>query len=126
MTVKSFDDAYAIFEVLNAKGKDLSPIDIIKNSLFSILNETEPVDFAEESWKKIKRKTVGKCDIQTFYRHYWLSKYGYSTAKKLVKEFNDKIGKNQSEYTIFLKELVEASEDYYKIVYPNKNDLSHP
>ena len=126
VTVKSFDDAYAIFEVLNAKGKDLSPIDIIKNSLFSILNETEPVDFAEESWKKIKRKTVGKCDIQTFYRHYWLSKYGYSTAKKLVKEFNDKIGKNQSEYTIFLKELVEASEDYYKIVYPNKNDWSQP
>ena len=78
------------------------------------------------SWKKIKRKTVGKCDIQTFYRHYWLSKYGYSTAKKLVKEFNDKIGKNQSEYTIFLKELVEASEDYYKIVYPNKNDWSQP
>ena len=126
VTVKSFDDAYAIFEVLNAKGKDLIPIDIIKNSLFSILNETEPVDFAEESWKKIKRKTVGKCDIQTFYRHYWLSKYGYSTAKKLVKEFNDKIGKNQSEYTIFLKELVEASEDYYKIVYPNKNDWSQP
>lgn len=126
VTVKCFDDAYAIFEVLNAKGKDLSPIDIIKNSLFSILDETEPVDFAEESWKQIKRKTVGKCDIQTFYRHYWLSKYGYSTAKKLVKEFNDKIGKNQSEYTIFLKELVEASEDYYKIVYPNKNDWSQP
>lgn len=126
VTVKCFDDAYAIFEVLNAKGKDLSPIDIIKNSLFSILDETEPVDFAEESWKKIKRKTVGKCDIQTFYRHYWLSKYGYSTVKKLVKEFNDKIGKNQSEYTIFLKELVEASEDYYKIVYPNKNDWSQP
>lgn len=126
VTVKCFDDAYAIFEVLNAKGKDLSPIDIIKNSLFSILDETEPVDFAEESWKKIKRKTVGKCDIQTFYRHYWLSKYGYSTAKKLVKEFNDKIGKNQSEYTIFLEELVEASEDYYKIVYPNKNDWSQP
>ena len=33
VTVKSFDDAYAIFEVLNAKGKDLSPIDIIKNSI---------------------------------------------------------------------------------------------
>ena len=126
VTVKSFDDAYAIFEVLNAKGKDLSPIDIIKNSFFSILDETEPVDFAEESWKKIKSKTIGKCDIQTFYRHYWLSKYGYSTVKKLVKEFNDKIGKNQSEYTAFLKELVEASEDYYKIVYPNKNDWSQP
>lgn len=126
VTVKSFDDAYAIFEVLNAKGKDLSPIDIIKNSLFSILDNTEPVDSAEINWKKIRDNMTGKCDIQTFYRHYWLSKYGYTTAKKLVKEFNEKIEKNQVEYTNFLDELVEASYDYYKIVYPNKNDWVQP
>lgn len=126
VTVKSFDDAYAIFEVLNAKGKDLTPIDIIKNSIFSILDDTEPIDYAEISWKKIKDNMIGKCDIQTFYRHYWLSKYGYSTAKKLVKEFNENIEKNQMEYTKFLKELVEASEDYYKIAYPNKNDWTQP
>lgn len=36
VTVNSFDDAYTIFEVLNAKGKDLTPVDIIKNTLFSI------------------------------------------------------------------------------------------
>lgn len=126
VTVKSFDDAYAIFEVLNAKGKDLTPIDIIKNSLFSILDETEPIDSAEISWKKIRDNTTGKCDIQTFYRHYWLSKYGYTTAKKLVKEFNEKIEKNQIEYTKFLDELVEASEDYCKIAYPNKNDWMQP
>ena len=126
VTVKSFEDAYAIFEVLNAKGKDLTPIDIIKNSIFSILDKTEPVDSAEFSWKKIREKMTGKCDIQTFYRHYWLSKYGYSTAKKLVKEFNEKIEKNQIEYTKFLNELVEASQDYYKIVYPNKNDWAQP
>lgn len=126
VTVKSFDDAYAIFEVLNAKGKDLSPIDIIKNSIFSILDETTPADCADINWKKIKDKMVGKCDIQTFYRHYWLSKYGYSTAKKLVKEFNEKVEKNQIEYNKFLNELVEASEDYYKIAYPNKNDWRQP
>lgn len=126
VTVKSFDDAYAIFEVLNAKGKDLTPIDIIKNSLFSILDETQPIDSAEISWKKIRNNTIGKCDIQTFYRHYWLSKYGYTTAKKLVKEFNEKVEKNQIEYTKFLDELVEASEDYYKIVYPNKKDWTQP
>ena len=43
VTVKSFEDAYAIFEVLNAKGKDLSPVAIIKNSIFSILDDTEPL-----------------------------------------------------------------------------------
>lgn len=30
VTVKSLDDAYEIFEVLNAKGKDLEPVDMIK------------------------------------------------------------------------------------------------
>lgn len=126
VTVKSFDDAYAIFEVLNAKGKDLTPIDIIKNSLFSILDETEPVDSAEISWKKIRDNTTGKCDIQVFYRHYWLSKYGYTTAKKLVKEFNEKVDKNQIEYSKFLNDLVEASYDYCKIAYPDKNDWKQP
>lgn len=126
VTVKSFEAAYTIFEVLNAKGKDLTPIDIIKNSLFSILDETEPIDSAEISWKRIRDNMTGKCDIQTFYRHYWLSKYGYATAKKLVKEFNEKIEKNQIEYTKFLNELVEASEDYCKIAYPNKNDWTQP
>lgn len=32
VTVKSLDDAYTIFEVLNSKGKDLAPVDMIKNS----------------------------------------------------------------------------------------------
>ena len=48
VTVKSFEDAYVIFEVLNAKGKDLEPIDVIKNSLFSIIDTTEPIDLADE------------------------------------------------------------------------------
>ena len=64
VTVKSFDDAYAIFEVLNAKGKDLTPIDIIKNSLFSILDETEPADlFQSFSRKKgIAPLSFSKCN----------------------------------------------------------------
>lgn len=41
--------------MLNSKGKDLSPVDMIKNSLFSILTEDEPLDFAVEKWKEIKK-----------------------------------------------------------------------
>ena len=61
-----------IFEVLNSKGKDLAPVDMIKNSLFSILTEDEPLDYAVEKWKEIKRnlKNCVDLDINIFYRHF--------------------------------------------------------
>ena len=64
VTVKSLDDAYTIFEVLNSKGKDLAPVDMIKNSLFSILTEDEPLDYAVEKWKEIKRNLKKKWDFR--------------------------------------------------------------
>lgn len=63
---------------MNAKGKRLAHIDLIKNKLFELLNKVEPADFADESWKKLKsilcsgKESVG---LATFYQHYWFSKY---------------------------------------------------
>jgi len=121
VTVKSFEDAYAIFEVLNAKGKDLSPVDIIKNSIFSILDETEPVDTAYNKWGNIRGYMAdGRVDdIVTFYRHFWLSKYGLTQNRKLVNEFNKKIRKDQDSYQTFLNELETAASDYAKISQPS-------
>lgn len=121
VTVKSFDDAYTIFEVLNAKGKNLTQVDIIKNTLFSILDQTEPVDAAYVKWSNIRGSILeGKVDdIMTFYRHFWLSRYGLTTSKKLVDEFNRKIEKNRKSYENFLNELEVAASDYAKIALPN-------
>ncbi len=61
---------------MNAKGKRLAHIDLIKNKLFELLNKVEPADFADESWKKLKsilcsgKESVG---LATFYQHYWSS-----------------------------------------------------
>jgi uncharacterized protein with ParB-like and HNH nuclease domain len=49
------DQANKIFEILNAKGKRLAHIDLIKNKIFEVLNNVEPADFAEETWKNIKK-----------------------------------------------------------------------
>ena len=128
VTVKSLDDAYMIFEVLNSKGKDLTPIDMIKNSLFSILTEEEPLDNAVETWKEIKSnlKECGDSDITVFYRHFWLSKYGLSTARKLVYNFNKIINKNIEEYTKFMKLLLDASKKYSMIVVPKREQWKQP
>lgn len=128
VTVKDFDEAYTIFEVLNAKGKDLTPVDIIKNTLFSVLNQTEPIDTAYEKWGNIRNKIFekGNEDISTFYRHYWLSKYGMITGKKLVSDFNKRIERNVASYEAFLNNLEIAAADYAQIVAPNSLHWTQP
>lgn len=128
VTVKDFEEAYTIFEVLNAKGKDLTPVDIIKNTLFSVLNQTEPIDTAYEKWGNIRNKISekGTEDISTFYRHYWLSKYGMITGKKLVSDFNKRIEKNVASYEAFLNNLEIAAADYAQIVAPNSLHWTQP
>lgn len=128
VTVKSFDDAYVIFEVLNAKGKDLSPIDIIKNSIFNILTDEEPLDIASEKWAKTKNE-IKKCDntdFNTFYRHYWLSKYCLSTSRKLVANFEKYIPKTIAAYSALVDDMESAAIDYSEIVSPDINKWTQP
>ena len=124
VTVKSLDDAYTIFEVLNSKGKDLAPVDMIKNSLFSILTEDEPLDYAVEKWKEIKRnlKNCVDLDINIFYRHFWLSKYSLSTTRKLVYNFNKTIPRTIEGYTEFINSLEKEAKQYALIAAPKKED----
>lgn len=124
VTVSDFSDAYTIFEVLNAKGKGLEPIDIIKNTLFSIVDQTEPIDEADDHWKKIRRTVEldRSGGLSTFYRHFWLSRYGYTTNKKLVEKFNKTIEKNIYSYKNFIKGMSISASDYRKILTPRRED----
>ncbi|MBD5557438.1 MAG: DUF262 domain-containing protein [Desulfovibrio sp.] len=123
VTVKDFADAYTIFEVLNAKGKELAPLDIIKNIICSVVNTTEPIDDIDESWKKIKGYMADcNVDITAFFRHFWLSKYNFTTNKRLVSDFKSKIDKNIDIYKDFISSLEDAAHDYRKIAFPRQDD----
>lgn len=128
VTVTAFDDAYTIFEVLNAKGKDLTPVDIIKNTIFSLLTDEEPLDTASEKWANMKNelKKCDNADFNTFYRHYWVSKYCLSTSKKLVSYFEEYIEKTISEYSSLIDDMNESVKDYVEIVKPNIERWSQP
>ena len=122
------DQANKIFEILNAKGKKLAHIDLIKNKLFEVLKSEEPADFAEESWKKLKdilnseRESVG---LATFYRHYWISKYKKSSSNKLYDDFNSTTPKSEASYTAFLKDLINNAKTYMQIVNPKREDYDN-
>lgn len=122
------DQANKIFEILNAKGKRLAHIDLIKNKIFEVLNRVEPADFAEETWKNIKetlssgKESVG---LATFYQHFWSSKYKKVYSNKLYEAFNATIKKNEAAYTEFLNELYTNAKIYMQIVNPKREDYDN-
>ena len=54
ITVNEEDEAYTIFETLNARGMNLSFVDLIKNKLFKALTDEHPNDDAKDNWKSIR------------------------------------------------------------------------
>lgn len=122
------DQANNIFEILNAKGKRLAHIDLIKNKLFEILKKEEPADFAEESWKQLKeilnsgKEPVG---LATFYRHFWISKYKKSSSNRLYDDFISNITGGEPVYTQFLKDLINNAKLYMNIVNPKREDYKN-
>lgn len=118
--------ANEIFEILNAKGKQLSPVDLIKNNIFKVLEEEIPDD-PQIIWKEIKKilnYDNGRIDFSEFYRHYWLSKYKKVTYEKLYDEFIKTIPENKDRYRAFIEDLSAESKTYMKIVNPKREDYS--
>ena len=122
------DQANNIFEILNAKGKRLAHIDLIKNKIFEILKKEEPADFAEESWKQLKnilssgKESVG---LATFYRHFWISKYKKSSSNRLYDDFISTVSESEPVYTQFLKDLLINARLYMQIVNPKREDYEN-
>lgn len=121
---KNRKHANMIFEILNAKGKKLSSIDLIKNRIFEVLDKEEPSDFADITWSGIKDiLNEENCDIGfvTFYRHFWLSRYKRTSESKLYDEFISCIRKSEKDYIEFLKQLKEDANLYIQIIKPERS-----
>lgn len=118
--------ANILFEILNAKGKGLSSVDMIKNKLFEELDTIEPADFASEKWNSI-HKILDNCNeglgFATFLRHYFSSKYQSVSKANLYDKFKSLIKK--SEYKTFLKDLEDNAILYKTIVAPQRQDYKN-
>jgi len=126
INVKKEDDAYSIFETLNARGMSLSSVDLIKNWIFRQVRKTHPSDGAKEEWRKIGaelRSRQSTIDIDTFFRHHWNSKYGYSSEDRIYKSFKTLTQNGEiSDAKEFLKALSSEAKTYNKICNPLEID----
>lgn len=108
------DDAYIIFETLNTRGKDLRVSDLVKNHLTKMLpKKNKSVDLSKDKWTESRTIIEGSSadlNMDSFLHHYWLSKYEYTTQKKLFKLL--KIVVNKSNAKGFLNDIMNESRIY--------------
>lgn len=125
ITVGNEDEAYTIFETLNARGMNLSPLDLMKNEIFKVLADEHPVDAAKFKWKTLYSTLAAReerIDIDIYVRHFWLSKYEFTTEDKIYKSFKRKTNSDKTLIKEFLDDIVLEADYYKKISTPISTD----
>jgi len=134
ITSTNKNTAYKVFEILNAKGMDLTDVDLIKNYIFEKINEdpttVSPLQkLAFEYWEEVKknlRMRDQNIDFTVFYRSFWLSRYEKVTKKRLFESFKSNLGDiTDKEYIEFLDTLKKDSKKYISVVKPQSSDFDN-
>lgn len=81
-------NAFTIFETLNARGARLSPADLLKNYLFSVVDRPAArpaeIDALEQRWEALENRLEGE-RLTEFVRAHWNSRHAFSRETDLFK-----------------------------------------
>lgn len=132
MDLSQDESPYKIFESLNAKGKQLTQADLVRNYIAMTLPAKYQESLFKEQWEKIEsllqeKRTVGKSrvgELTGFIRHYLaIESRSFCSEKHIYYRFRDRIEKNFKEPNLFIGELKNISQfaEYYdKLLRPER------
>jgi hypothetical protein len=121
VVVPSHANAFVIFETLNARGKDLSASDLLKNFLFG--RAGDKVDQVQVNWNLMLGALEphgGEDVVIAFIRQLWSATRELAREKDLFNKVKDRIG-NQQQAVKLSEELRDRAQYYAAILSP-----SHP
>lgn len=129
LTVNSYNDAYTIFETINARGKPLNLSDLVKILCFEKLDtavgneETDEtyLDELEDCWDEAESQVS---DFGAFIWHLWVSNHESCLKKKVfakIEEHFKTISKDEAERFIY-DTIFDESVWYH--VYENPDEIS--
>jgi uncharacterized protein with ParB-like and HNH nuclease domain len=116
--VSTDEDAYMIFETVNARGADLGAADLLKNHLFQKVSDKKPIQTEWDRVKKILADVDRRgLDMTGFLRYYWIGKYEHVSKKGLYRSIKKVMRDSESKVTPegVLKEIAEFGNTVEKI-----------
>ncbi len=122
-TVITVDDelnAYKVFETLNARGVKLSSTDLLKNYLFSVVdqqsNNALELNNLDERWEKLLGKLKSE-SFPEFLRAHWNSKHKMVRSPELFKRIRSNIRDRQAVFAL-VRELEQDADTYAALSNP--------
>lgn len=75
------EDAYTVFEILNARGMDLEDHELLKNFILRYTVPINNIDIARQEWKEEVENRLGK-HLSGFLKHYVAHRFGIAGVTK--------------------------------------------
>ncbi|MDI9313137.1 MAG: DUF262 domain-containing HNH endonuclease family protein [Hydrotalea sp.] len=113
ITVANENDAYILFECLNARGLDLSPADLIKNYIFSQIRTPHDADIISSKWQELEGITKAN-KLASFIRYFHnCTEAGVIKEKQLFLELQNIIKETyHGNIDKFINQLIEYAKIY--------------
>jgi uncharacterized protein with ParB-like and HNH nuclease domain len=108
-------DVYQIFEGLNSTGLELSVVDLVKNTVFKRIKEsdTHALIDAEKTWEEMENnfEQSNLNLFSKFLRHQWISNYGYINTSQLYDSIKKKLDDEMHTSQAIIKFIVNMRDD---------------
>jgi len=114
--VRDEEEAYMVYEAINQKRLELSVADLFKNYLIRKTTDKDDKEKIIILWKEIADSLDN--EVRTFLKHYWHSKKGVITERRLFRELKKYIEEEKKEPLTLVKELNEESKIYSALKNP--------
>lgn len=116
LDVSSEANAFVIFESLNARGNELSNLDLVKNHVFGLAGPND-LPAIKEDWQQMASRIEDR-NADDFLRVFWTSRYGRIQTAQLFQRIRSEFA-NQAAVRNLTGQLAEASEHYLALDDPN-------
>ncbi len=117
-------NAFKVFETLNARGVQLSAADLLKNYLFSVVDDSHPhqseIEELELLWSKVVGK-LGNNKFEDYLRYLWNSKNKTVRKTALFKAIRKSISDKTQAFSL-IRELYDVADIYMAFQNP-EDDL---
>ncbi|MCS6935085.1 MAG: DUF262 domain-containing HNH endonuclease family protein [Chitinophagales bacterium] len=113
-------NAFRVFETLNARGVQLSASDLLKNYLFSVVDESHPhqneIEELENLWSSVIDKLKSE-KFEEYLRYYWNSRHKIVRKNQLYKAIRNSI-RSKGEVFYLVRELDEYADLFIALQNP--------
>ena len=122
--VDTDEEAFNLFEVLNARGKKLETGDLLKNHIFRELYDTKDFEKYADKWDdEIVSNLKNPSELVLMLRHYYFTKNGFVTKQELYRKIKSLIQDRGMSMDDFVLEISDYSDWHKEISSGSRTDF---